>query len=103
MVSMVTLCSARVIRFTDSGVRLSDQMQQYWNKLKGVWYRGRYLHDGSVASLEEMFNPERLKETHVPGGYRPLGTETRAIPGDTFGLILEAEERRQLIAFLKTL
>ena len=37
--------------------------------LKGVWYRGRYLHDGSVASLEEMFNPDRLKDTHVPGGF----------------------------------
>jgi hypothetical protein len=24
--------------------------------LKGVWYRGRFTHDGSVASLEEMFD-----------------------------------------------
>ena len=24
--------------------------------LKGVWYRGRYLHDGSVTSLEELFD-----------------------------------------------
>jgi hypothetical protein len=24
--------------------------------LKGVWYRGHYLHDGSAASLEEMFD-----------------------------------------------
>lgn len=71
--------------------------------LKGVWYRGRYLHDGSVASLEEMFHPDRLKATHKPGGFRPLGTDTRAIPGHTFGLNLEPEERQQLIAFLKTL
>jgi hypothetical protein len=71
--------------------------------LKGVWYRGRYLHDGSVASLEEMFNPDRLKETHVPGGFRPLGSDRRAIPGHTFGLNLKPEERQQLIAFLKTL
>jgi hypothetical protein len=27
----------------------------------GVWYRGRFLHDGSLASLEEMFDPGRLK------------------------------------------
>ena len=24
--------------------------------LKGVWYRGRYLHDGSLTTLEEMFD-----------------------------------------------
>ena len=71
--------------------------------LKGVWYRGRYLHDGSVASLEELFNPDRLKPTHLPGGFRPLGTKTRAIPGHTFGLNLQQNEREQLIAFLKTL
>jgi hypothetical protein len=71
--------------------------------LKGVWYRGHYLHDGSVASLEEMFNPERLNDTHVPGGYNPPGVKTRAIKGHKFGLKLNAEERAQLIAFLRTL
>jgi len=34
--------------------------------LKGVWCRGHYLHEGSAASLEEMFDPARLEETHVP-------------------------------------
>jgi hypothetical protein len=56
-----------------------------------------------VASLEEMFNPEMLEDSHVPGGFKPLGTETRANPGHTFGLNLKPEEREQLIAFLKTL
>ena len=67
-----------------------------------MWYRARYLHDGSVASLEEMFNPDRLKESHVPGGFRPLGMDARAIPGHTFGLNLKPVERQQLIAFLKS-
>jgi hypothetical protein len=71
--------------------------------LKGVWYRGHYLHDGSVASLEEMFDPRRREETHMPGGFRPLGTTTRAIEGHPFGLGLTPEEKEQLIAFLKTL
>jgi cytochrome c peroxidase len=71
--------------------------------LKGVWYRGHYLHDGSVASLEEMFNPERLNDTHVPGGYSPPGVKNRAIKGHEFGLKLNARERAQLIAFLRTL
>jgi cytochrome c peroxidase len=28
--------------------------------LRGVWYRGLYLHNGSVASLEDMFDPKCL-------------------------------------------
>ncbi len=71
--------------------------------LKGLWYRGHYLHDGSVASLEEMFDPDRLSETHVPGGFTPLDKRQRALKGHEFGLKLTAEERLQLIAFLQTL
>ncbi len=48
--------------------------------LKGLWYRGHYLHDGSAESLEEMFDPDRLKEEHVPGGWTPLGTKARGNP-----------------------
>jgi len=87
--------------------RLSDEalyaLALYIYSLKGIWYRGHYLHDGSVASLEEMFDPDRLKETHKPGGWNPPGTETRAIKGHEFGLRLSAEERAELIAFLRTL
>jgi hypothetical protein len=71
--------------------------------LKGVWYRGHYLHDGSVASLEEMFDSNRLKDTHEPGGWSPPGVKSRAIKGHEFGLELSAEEKQALIAFLKTL
>lgn len=71
--------------------------------LKGLWYRGHYLHDGSVASLEELFDPDRLMGTHVPGGWRPPGTQTWAIKGHEFGLKLDPIEREQLIAFLRTL
>jgi hypothetical protein len=71
--------------------------------LKGVWYRGHYLHDGSVASLEEMFDRDRLQETHEPGGWSPPGMKSRAVKGHEFGLNLKAEEREQLIAFLRTL
>jgi hypothetical protein len=71
--------------------------------LKGVWYRGHYLHDGSVASLEEMFDPGRLSEAHKPGGFTPPDKPQRAIIGHEFGLKLTPEERKQLIAFLRTL
>jgi hypothetical protein len=91
---------------TDPGLALKTRKGTGFYKvpsLKGVWYRGHYLHDGSVASLEEMFDPDRTKETHLPGGFRLLGTTTRAIQGHRFGLNLNPQEREQLIAFLKTL
>jgi hypothetical protein len=56
-----------------------------------------------VASLEELFDPDRLKETHVPGGWKPPGVEAHAIKGHEFGLGLKPVEREQLIAFLRTL
>lgn len=91
---------------TDSGLALRTRKGTGFYKvpsLRGVWYRGYYLHDGSVASLEEMFNPERLKESHTPGGYNPPGVKNRAIVGHEFGLKLKPDERRQLIAYLRTL
>jgi hypothetical protein len=91
---------------TDSGLALETRKGTGYYKvpsLKGVWYRGHYLHDGSVASLEEMFDPDRLKETHVAGGYSPPGVKTRAIAGHEFGLGLSSREREELIAFLRTL
>ncbi len=91
---------------TDPGLALATRKGTGYYKipsLKGVWYRGHYLHEGPTASLEEMFDPDRLKETHVPGGFRPPGVENRAIKGHEFGLKLEPAERGQLIAFLRTL
>ena len=91
---------------TDPGLALKTRKGTGYYKvpsLKGVWYRGHYLHDGSAASLEEMFDPDRLKETHVPGGYVPTGEKTHAIQGHEFGLKLLPAEREQLLAFLRTL
>jgi hypothetical protein len=91
---------------TDSGLALQTRKGTGYYKvpsLKGVWYRGHYLHDGSVASLEEMFDPDRLNDSHLPGGYSPPGVKNRAVPGHEFGLKLNAVEREQLIAFLRTL
>jgi hypothetical protein len=71
--------------------------------LRGVWYRPLLLHDGSVASLEEMFDPDRLKPDHVPGGWTGLGVTKRAIPGHPFGLGLNTEDKAALLAFLRSL
>src|SRR5262245_17675181 len=91
---------------TDPGLALATRKGTGYYKvpsLKGLWYRGHYLHDGSVASLEEMFDPDRVRETHKPGGWSLPGVGTRAIKGHEFGLRLQPEERAQLIAFLRTL
>jgi|KBSSwiStaDraftv2_1062776.scaffolds.fasta_scaffold88829_2 mono/diheme cytochrome c family protein len=71
--------------------------------LKGVWYRGRYLHDGALRTLEEMFNPARVQDDFVPSGFMPLGQKTRAIKGHEFGLKLAEDERAALLAFLRSL
>jgi len=91
---------------TDPGLALETRKGTGYYKvpsLRGLWYRGHYLHDGSAASLEEMFDPERLSESHDPGGWLPPGKKTRAIRGHEFGLTLKPDEREHLIAFLRTL
>ena len=91
---------------TDPGLALATRKGTGYYKipsLKGAWYRGHYLHDGSVASLEEMFDPDRLRDSHVPGGYCPPGLKGRAIKGHEFGLKLKPEEKESLLAFLRTL
>jgi hypothetical protein len=72
--------------------------------LKGVWYRGPFEHNGSVATLEDWFDPRRLDPGYVPTGWKgPPGTKTRAVPGHRFGLKLGAEDRAALMAFLRSL
>ena len=71
--------------------------------LKGVWYRGLLSHDGSVATLEDWFDPARLREDYVPTGFIGYGVTRRAVPGHEFGLKLSPEDKAALIAFLRTL
>ncbi|HEX9669303.1 MAG TPA: hypothetical protein VGC93_07440 [Thermoanaerobaculia bacterium] len=70
--------------------------------LKGVWYRGPFGHSGWAATLEDWLDPKRVEEGYVPTGFKPFG-KPYAVKGHPFGLKLDAEERRALIAFLKTL
>ena len=71
--------------------------------LKGLWYRGPFEHNGSVATLEDWFDIRRLRDDYVPTGFRGYGVTTRAVKGHEFGLSLTPEERKALIEFLKTL
>lgn len=71
--------------------------------LKGVWYRGPFEHNGSIATLEDWFDPRRLEPDYVPTGYKEYGATAHAVKGHPFGLDLTPEDKRALIAFLKTL
>ncbi len=68
--------------------------------LRGVWYRNAFGHGGQAETLEEWFDPARLKDDYVAKGFH-LGPG--AIKGHQFGLKLSADDRQALIAFLKTL
>lgn len=75
---------------TDSGLAMRTRKGTGLYKvpsLKGVWYRGRYNHDGSISSLEEWFDPARL---------------TR-VQGHEFGLRLKSQDKDALLAFLRSL
>jgi mono/diheme cytochrome c family protein len=96
----------RVSVGTDAGLALKTRKGTGFYKvpsLKGVWYRGRYLHDGAVTSLEEMFDRARLHDDFVPTGFIPPGQKTRAVKGHEFGLSLPAAEKGELLAFLRSL
>jgi hypothetical protein len=68
--------------------------------LRGVWYRNALTHSGQVNSLEEWFDPARLKDDYVPKGFH---LHPGPIKGHEFGLNLSPDEKQALIAFLKTL
>jgi hypothetical protein len=70
--------------------------------VKGVWCRGMFPHDVSCATLEDWFHPRRLRADYVPTGFKGYGIQPRAVKGHEFGLRLSADDKRALIAFLKT-
>ena len=91
---------------TDPNLALSTRRGTGYYKvpsLKGLWYRGPFEHNGSVATLEDWFDPRRLRDDYVPTGFRGYGVTTRAVKGHEYGLNLTEEERTALIVFLKTL
>jgi len=88
---------------TDSTLALKSRRGTGFYKvptLRGVWYRNAFGHGGWVDTLEEWFDPARIRPDYQPQGYwQPRG----AIEGHEFGLKLSEEDRKALIAFLKTL
>ena len=71
--------------------------------LKHAWLRGPFGHDGSCATLEDWFDPSRLDVNYVPTGFVGFGAQNRPVPGHEYGLDLDDDDRRALIAYLRTL
>jgi hypothetical protein len=70
--------------------------------LRMVWLEACLLHDGSIGTLEEMFNPARLKPDFRSSNWAPIA-QPHAVEGHQFGLNLAPADRADLIAFLRTL
>jgi hypothetical protein len=70
--------------------------------LRMVWLDAAFLHDGSIGSLEEMFDPRRLEPEFRSSNWSPK-MQAHAVTGHPFGLKLPPADRAALIAFLKTL
>ena len=91
---------------TDSTAALKSLRGRGYYKvpsLKGVWYRGPFVHNGTIANLEDWFDPNRVRADYVATGYLGYGVRTRPVPGHPFGLSLNAVDRAALVAFLNTL
>ncbi len=73
---------------TDPGLALKTRKGTGFYRvpsLKMLWTNNVFLHDGSVSSLDEMFDPNRTAKGHP------------------FGLHLNPDNRKALVQFLKTL
>lgn len=71
--------------------------------LLGLWYRAPLGHSGWVSNLEEWFDSKRLNDNYVPTGFVPIRQGHVGVKGHEFGLGLPANDKADLIAFLKTL
>ena len=91
---------------TDPGLALRTRKGTGFYKvpsLRGLWYRPRLLHDASIVSLEELFDAARLDPEYERKGWAPPGVTKAAIPGLEFLPKLSTEDKRALIAFLRSL
>lgn len=91
---------------TDSKLALKTRRGTGYYKvpsLRGVWYRSMFGHSGWCATIEDWFDPRRTRDDYIPTGFKPYGAKTYAVKGHPFGLNLSEEDRKALIAFLRTL
>jgi hypothetical protein len=91
---------------TDPGLSLYTRRGSGYYKvpsLIGAWNRTAFLHDGHLATLEDMFDSARLSPNYTPTYFKPLGVTQMAVPGHTFGMELKPDDKKALVAFIKSL
>jgi hypothetical protein len=91
---------------TDPGYTMNTRRGTGYYKipsLLGLWYRGPFFHDASLATLEDVLDPARLRDDYVPTGFKGVGIKTKAVKGHEYGLELNKTDKEALIAYLKTL
>ncbi len=73
-------------------------------KLVNLFARKRFLHDGALATLEELFETDRLAPSFVATG-TPSEADVAGVgvTGHLWGTNLSAEDKQDLVEFLKTL
>ena len=91
---------ARILAWRSQRVEEPDTTKSHRSTVSGIAVPG---HSGSVASLEEWLDPARLGSDYVPSGFKGADGGPRLFPGHLFGLSLSNEDRRALVAYLKTL
>jgi hypothetical protein len=90
---------------TDPGLALKTRKGTGFYRvpsLKMIWTNNAFLHDGSIGSLEELFDSDRLKPDFRSSNWSS-NTPPHAVKGHPFGLDLNASDRAALVKFLKTL
>jgi hypothetical protein len=80
------------------GSQLNNNQSGSLVTVDGTWTTGAI-----DTTYNPPFDPDRLRDSHLPGGYSPPGVQNRAVKGHEFGLRLSNADRTALIAFLKTL
>ena len=73
---------------TDPGLTLNTRRGTGYYKvpsLRGVWYRSMFGHGGSCATLEDWFDPRRLRDDYVPTGFRGYKVERGPCRGTSSG------------------
>lgn len=62
-----------------------------------------YLHDGSLTSIDQMFDPARLQPSYGAPGIPQGRRKGEGVQGHMFGMRLSPEDRAALVAFLRSL
>jgi hypothetical protein len=90
---------------TDPGLALDTRKGTGFYRvpsLRMLSLNAAFLHDGSVGSMEEFFDPARLRDDYHSSNWG-AATAAHAVKGHLFGLDLNPQDRAALVAYLRTL